>query len=86
MTQTGDREQARNTYAYNLDPAATPRGMKVRWRVRIATGAEAERLDIIQQDVIISLLTWADKHKKATNKAPEIHSNNSPEPMEIHAE
>ena len=47
---------------YNLDPAATPGGMKVRWRVRTAAGKEAERLEKQQNHVIIRLLTWADQY------------------------
>ena len=70
-------------YSYNLDPATTPGGLKVRWRVRIATGAEAERLDIIQQEAILKLLAWADGYLKAQGKtgtaAPEIRDGNSPE-------
>jgi len=52
------------TYSYNLDHTATPGGMNVRWRIRIAAGREAERLDVLQQRAIIDLLNWADKHEK----------------------
>jgi len=38
--------------------------MNVRWRIRIAAGREAERLDVLQQRAIIDLLNWADKHEK----------------------
>lgn len=90
MTHPSDHDQPANVYAYNLDTATTPAGIKVRWRVRIATGTEAERLDIIQQDAIINLLTWADKHHKTNSKppcqTPEIPSGNSPAPVAIHAE
>ena len=68
MAGSNEPGNAGNVYAYNLDPATTPGGLKVRWRVRIATGAEAERLDIIQQDAILSLLTWADKNKKTSQE------------------
>lgn len=47
---------------YNLDPAKTPGGMKVRWRVRTATAKEAQRLEKQQNQVIIRLLTWADQY------------------------
>ena len=45
---------------YNLDSNQTPGQMKVRWKFRIATGTEARRLDTLQQQAIINLLTWAD--------------------------
>ena len=77
---------AARTCAYNLDTAATPGGLKIRWRIRIATGPEAERLDIIQQQAILDLLTWADKHNKTTQETPEIPCGNSPEPMDNGAE
>ena len=70
-------------YAFNLDQTATPGGMKVRWKIRVATGAEAERLDIIQQEAILNLLTWADNylrnHSETPGKAREIPVRNSPE-------
>ena len=47
---------------YNLDHTKTPGGMKVRWRVRTATGKEAERLEQQQNQAIIRLLTWADQY------------------------
>jgi hypothetical protein len=50
-------------YSYNLDHTATPGALKVRWKVRIAAGAEAARLDELQQQAIISLLTWADENQ-----------------------
>jgi hypothetical protein len=36
--------------------------MKVRWRVRVAAGKEAERLEKQQNHVIIKLLAWADQY------------------------
>ncbi len=72
-------------FAHNLDQATTPAGLKVRWKIRIATGAEAKRLDQIQQQAIINLLTWAGKHKQQPQEkarpAPEIQDSNSPEPF-----
>ena len=93
MTADPNSEYKDNIYAYNLDRDKTPGGMKVRWKIRIATGAEAERLDIIQQQAIINLLTWADKHYNPGRQAagiaaqpPEIPGSNSPEPVTINAE
>jgi hypothetical protein len=70
-------------YAFNLDQATTPAGMKVRWKIRVATGPEAQRLDIIQQQAIINLLTWADthlnNHTQNSGKTTEIPARNSPD-------
>ncbi len=52
-------------YACNLDDTRTPAGIKVRWKVRVATGAEAKRLDTIQAQAIMALLAWADRHPDA---------------------
>ena len=52
-------------YSYNLDDGKTPGGLKVRWKVRVATGPEAERWDARQADAIKELLTWASQqHSK----------------------
>jgi hypothetical protein len=45
--------------AYNLDEETTPGGMKVRWKIRIARGKEAERVAARQAEAIRELLTWA---------------------------
>ena len=84
MTDTHP-EYAARIYAHNLDQATTPAALKVRWKIRIATGAETKRLDQIQQQAIINLLTWADKHNQQrqgkVRPAPEIQDSNSPEPF-----
>jgi hypothetical protein len=49
-------------YSYNLDDSKTPGGLKVRWKIRVATGAEADRWDARQADAIKELLTWASQH------------------------
>jgi hypothetical protein len=64
-------------YAYNLNPATTPGEMKIRWRVRIATGTEAQHLDKLQQQAILALLTWANKQNNRSGKPSEIPSGNS---------
>ncbi|MGI9004931.1 MAG: hypothetical protein ACR2FU_01800 [Streptosporangiaceae bacterium] len=65
-------DQPDTVYSYNLHPSQAPPGIKVRWKIRIATGAEAEHLDTVQQQAIISLLTWANQHK---NKHGNQHRN-----------
>jgi hypothetical protein len=50
-------------YSYNLDDGKTPGGLKVRWKVRVATGPEAERWDARLADAIKELLTWASQQQ-----------------------
>ena len=81
---TADKEPAAGQVeVYNLDPATTPGGMKVRWRVRTATGNEAERLEKQQNHAIINLLTWADQylreHQEGNLRAEEKGVNVSRE-------
>ena len=64
MTASKNNTDSPEVEVYNLDHTKTPGGMKVRWRVRIAAGKEAERLEKQQNQVIIRLLTWADQYLK----------------------
>lgn len=48
-------------FSYNLDDSKTPGGMKVRWKVRVVTGAEAQRWDARQAEAIRELLEWANR-------------------------
>jgi hypothetical protein len=50
-------------YSYNLDDSKTPGGLKVRWKIRVATGPEAGRWDARQADAIKELLTWASQQQ-----------------------
>ena len=50
-------------YSYNLDDGKTPGGLKVRWKVRVATGPEAGRWDARLVDAIKELLTWASQQQ-----------------------
>ncbi len=52
------------TYSYNLDEKKTPGGLKVRWKIRVATGPEAARWDARHADAIKELLTWATQHRR----------------------
>ena len=49
-------------FAYNLNETETPGGMKVRWKIRVANGPEAARLNARQADAIREALTWLRKH------------------------
>jgi hypothetical protein len=51
-------------YSYNLDDSKTPGGLKVRWKIRVATGPEAGRWDARQADAIKELLTWASQQHR----------------------
>jgi len=51
-------------YSYNLDDRKTPGGLKVRWKIRIATGAEGVRWDARQAEAIKELLQWAQRHQR----------------------
>ena len=52
-------------FAYNLDEGETPGGMKVRWKIRVATGPEARRAEARQAEAIREALTWLRKHPQA---------------------
>jgi hypothetical protein len=51
-------------FAYNLDDRKTPGGLKVRWKIRVATGAEAARWDARQAEAIKELLQWASQRHR----------------------
>jgi len=49
--------------SYNLSEGERPDGLKVRWKVRIFTGKQAEALNERQAQAIKELLTWAREHR-----------------------
>ena len=49
--------------AYNLEEGERPGGLKVRFKITIATGAEARELDARQAEAIWRLLQWAQQNK-----------------------
>jgi hypothetical protein len=53
-------------YSYNMDDNKTPGGLKVRWKIRAATGAEGARWDARQAQAIKELLQWAQRHHRLT--------------------
>jgi hypothetical protein len=55
-------------FSYNLDDGKTPGGLKVRWKVRVATGPEATRLDTRQAEAIRELLEWAKRHQAQAHR------------------
>jgi hypothetical protein len=50
-------------FSYNLDERETPGGMKVRWKFRVATGAEGARVDARQAEAIKEALVWVRRHQ-----------------------
>ena len=55
-------------YAYNLDDTKTPGGLKVRFKIRVATGPEADLWDARQNQAILELLQWAHTRRTASRK------------------
>jgi hypothetical protein len=49
--------------AYNLREGERPDGLKVRFKIKIATGAEARELDARQAETIWRLLRWAQQNQ-----------------------
>ena len=49
--------------AYNLNEGERPGGLKVRFKINIATGAEARELDARQAETIRRLLQWAQQNQ-----------------------
>jgi hypothetical protein len=52
-------------FSYNLDDNITPGGLKVRWKIRVATGTEGARWDARQAEAIKELLQWAHQHSRS---------------------
>jgi hypothetical protein len=53
-------------YSYNMDDSKTPGGLKVRWKIRAATGTEGTRWGARQAQAIKELLLWAQRHQRST--------------------
>ena len=72
--QPGDtEEQAGNSpiaipddayLSYYRDDMENAGGLKVKWKIRVATGPEAARLDARQTQAIRELLLWATQHRR----------------------
>jgi hypothetical protein len=50
-------------FAYNVSEGERPGGIKVRWKVRVAEGAEAARVDARVNEAIRELLAWSRQHR-----------------------
>jgi hypothetical protein len=53
--------------AYNMDNNKTPGELKVRWKIKVVTGPDADRVDARQAEAIRELLQWAHR-KHATDR------------------
>ena len=49
--------------SYNVDEGERPDGIKVRFKIRIATGKRAQLIDARQAEVIMEVLQWQRQHK-----------------------
>jgi hypothetical protein len=56
-------------YSYNLDDSKAPGRLKVRWKIRVATGTEGARWDARQAEAIKELLLWAQRHQRSITPA-----------------
>jgi hypothetical protein len=51
-----------SVFSYNLDETKSPGGLKVRFKIRVVTGPEADRYDARQAEAIREILRWAHRH------------------------
>lgn len=51
-------------FSYYRDDNEKTGGMQVKWTIRVATGAEAARLDDRQNQAIRELLAWAHRRRQ----------------------
>jgi hypothetical protein len=49
--------------SYNVPEGKRPGGIKVRFKIRIATGKRAQEIDARQAKVIMEVLQWQRQHK-----------------------
>ena len=49
--------------SYNVPEGERPGGVKVRFKIRIATGKRAQLIDARQAEVIMEVLQWQRQHR-----------------------
>ena len=49
--------------SYNVPEGERPGGIRVRFKIRIATGKRAKEIDARQAEVIMEVLQWQRQHK-----------------------
>ncbi len=52
--------------SYNIPEEERPDGIKVRYKIRIATGKRGRELDARQAAVIMEVLQWLSQHPEHT--------------------
>lgn len=52
--------------SYNIPEEERPDGIKVRYKIRIATGKRGRELDARQAEVIMEVLQWLSQHPEHT--------------------
>jgi hypothetical protein len=50
--------------SYNVNEAERPDGIKVRFKIRIATGKRAQIIDARQAEIIMEVLQWQRQHRQ----------------------
>jgi hypothetical protein len=50
--------------SYNVPEGERPDGIKVRFKIRVATGKRAREIDARQAKVIMEVLQWQRQHKQ----------------------
>ena len=50
--------------SYNADEGERPDGIKVRFKIRIATGKRAQLIDARQAEIIMEVLQWQRQQKR----------------------
>jgi len=60
-----------SVFSYNLDDSKTPGGLKVRYKIRVVTGPEADRYDARQSEAIREILRWARRHPDRLTRRPQ---------------
>lgn len=49
-------------YSYNLDNSQTPGGLRVRYKIRVVTGPEADRHEARLAEALREALIWTRRH------------------------
>ena len=56
--------QTGRVISYNVNEGERPGGIRVRFKIRIATGKRAQLIDARQAKVIMEVLEWQRQHKQ----------------------
>ena len=56
--------EAGRVISYNLSEGERPGGIKVRYKIRIATGRRGREIDARQAEIIREVLEWSRQHRQ----------------------